>query len=182
MGRPKPPSPVLLLMAAFSRYEEALAWGRQRAVEAWGPVAIESPRFEFDQTDYYQATMGPGLRKVFWAFERLVDPAALVDIKLQTNQWEDDYAALCLQPESRPLNLDPGYLALGKLVLASTKDFTHRIYLSRGIFAEVTLYYRHRRWQPSEWTFPDYRREDYHRFFSQCRDYLYQKTDKGSPI
>lgn len=181
MGRLKTPSSVLLLMAAFSRYEEALAWGRERAVEAWGPVALESPRFAFDQTDYYQATMGPGLRKVFWAFERLVDPGTLVDRKLQTNQWEDDYAALGLHPESRPLNLDPGYLALGKLVLASTKNYSHRIYLGRGIFAEVTLFYRHQRWQHSEWTFPDYRREDYQRFFSQGRDYLYQKTHKGSP-
>lgn len=181
MGRPSSPSPVLLLMAAFSRYEEALAWGRRQAVEAWGPVVLESPQFEFAQTDYYQATMGADLRKVFWAFERLVDPAMLVEHKLQTNQWEEDYAALGAHPEVRPLNLDPGYLSLGKLVLASTKDFTHRIYVSRGIFAEVTLYYRHHRWQHHEWTFPDYRRDDYQRFFSQCRDYLYQKTREGQP-
>lgn len=179
MGKPAVPSSVLLLMAAFSRYDEALSWGRRRAVEAWGPVVLESSAFDFSQTAYYQSTMGPGLRKVFWAFERLVDPATLVDLKLQTNQWEDDYAALGQHPEVRPLNLDPGYLTLAKLVLASTKDFTHRICLSRGIFAEVTLYYRHHRWQHHEWTFPDYRREDYQQFFSQCRDYLYQQTREG---
>ena len=74
------------------------------------------------------------------------------------------------KPEPRPLNLDPGYLTLGKLVLASTKDFAHRIYLSRGIYAEVTLQYRHRRWEHHQYTFPDYRREDYQQFFSECRE------------
>jgi hypothetical protein len=72
----------------------------------------------------------------------------------------------------RPLNLDPGYLGLGKLVLASTKDHAHRLYLSRGIYAEVTLNYQDRGWRHHDWTFPDYRRADYQQFFSQCRDYL----------
>ena len=72
----------------------------------------------------------------------------------------------------RPLNLDPGYLTPAKLVLASTKDFAHRIYLSQGIFAEITLQYQHQRWKHHEYTFPDYRRADYQRFFSACRELL----------
>jgi len=181
MGKPTAPTPVLLLMAAFSRYDEALDWGRGRAVAAWGPVVLQSEPFTFAQTDYYQATMGPDLRKIFWAFERLIDPETLVDLKLQTNQWEDDYAAIRRHPEARPLNLDPGYMTLAKLVLASTKDFTHRIYLGRGIYAEATLYYRRHQWQHHEWTFPDYRRDDYQQFFSRCRDYLHQRTREGQP-
>lgn len=179
MGQTTVPSPVLLLMAAFSRYESALAWARDRAAKAWGPIAAESPTFEFGETDYYEATMGPGLRKVFWAFAPLIDPGRLVDLKLQTNQWEEAYAAQGCHPEPRPLNLDPGYLTLGKLVLASTKDFCHRIYLGRGIYAEVTLYFRHQRWQHHEWTFADYRRSDYQAFFSECRRYLHDRTCKG---
>ena len=144
MGEPSPHSPALLLLAAFSRHEAALDWARQRAVEAWGPIAAESPPFDFAETHYYDATMGPGLKKVFFAFQRPFDPEELVEIKLQTNRWEEEYAAGAGNtPEPRPLNLDPGYLTLGKLVLASTKDFAHRIYLSRGIYAEVTLQYRH---------------------------------------
>jgi hypothetical protein len=179
MGQPNAPSPVLLLVAAFSRYAEALAWARDRAVRAWGPIISESPAFEFNQTSYYESTMGPGLRKVFWAFQRPIDPATLVDLKLQTNAWEEEYAALGRHNEPRPLNLDPGYLTLGKLVLASTKDFAHRIYLGRGIYAEVTLYYRQHRWQHHEWTFADYRRDDYQAFFSQCRDQFHQKIREG---
>ncbi|NQT11366.1 MAG: DUF4416 family protein [Planctomycetes bacterium] len=181
MGEPTPPSPALLLMAAFSRYDAALAWARRRAIAEFGPLASESPTFDFHETDYYQPTMGPGLRKVFFTFARLIDPARVVDIKLQTNQWEDDYAQSAPHPEPRPLNLDPGYLTLGKLVLASTKDFCHRIYLERGIFAEVTLFYRHGRWEHHRQTFADYRRTDYQQFFSECRDDLHRKTREELP-
>jgi len=176
MGRPTAHSPALLLVAAFSRHGEALDWARRRAEDRWGPVALASDRFTFDETDYYTPTMGPDLRKVFWLFGapggESFDPATLVDVKLTTNAWENEYAALARHDEARPLNLDPGYLTLGKLVLASTKDFAHRIYLDRGIYAEITLYYRHRRWEPHEWTFADYRRADYQEFFSRGREYL----------
>ena len=174
MGQPGAPRSALLLMAAFSRYDAALQWARTRATEAWGPLALESPAFEFAETDYYEATMGPGLRKTFFTFTRPLDPADVAEIKLQTNAWEEEYARTAGHAEPRPLNLDPGYLTLGKLVLASTKDFAHRIYLQRGIYAEVTLIYRHHRWQHHEFTFADYRRADYQQFFSQCRDWLHR--------
>jgi hypothetical protein len=179
MGEPTPPSPALLLLAAFSRHEAALAWARDRACRAWGPVAMESPCFDFTQTDYYEPTMGPGLRKIFFTFARPFDPADLADVKLQANQWEQEYARASDHPEPRPLNLDPGYLTLGKLVLASTKDHAHRIYLAGGIYAEVTLHYRHGRWEPHELTFADYRRHEYHEFFSQCRELLHREQREG---
>ncbi|MFH1268400.1 MAG: DUF4416 family protein [Planctomycetota bacterium] len=175
MGVPAPSSPGLLLLAAFSRHEAALWWARRRAVEAFGPVALQSPTFEFCETDYYQPTMGSDLRKTFLAFAEPVDPARMVDIKLQTNAWEEAYAQGSEHAEPRPLNLDPGYLTLGKLVLASTKDFCHRIYLERGIYAEVTLFYRHGRWEHHPWTFADYRRGDYQEFFCECRGYLHRQ-------
>lgn len=167
--------PVLLIVAAFSRYAEALDWGRERAQQAWGPIALESERFEHNETAYYEAEMGAGLLKTFFAFEQLVDPAFLVDAKLASNQWELDYALLANKPEARPLNLDPGYLSEAKLVLASTKDRDHRLYLAQGIFAENTLYFRAKAWQQRPWTYPDYQRPDYHLFFTRCRDYLRQR-------
>jgi hypothetical protein len=117
--------------------------------------------------------MGEGLKKQFFAFERLIDPGALAGIKRQTNEWEAEYAALARHPEPRPLNLDPGYITAAKLVLASTKDHAHRIYLCDGIFAEVTLSYRAGQWQPLEWSYPDYRRDDYQSFFTRCRELLF---------
>jgi hypothetical protein len=169
MGEPTAPDPVMLVLAAFSRYAEALDWARRRGEENWGPVVLTSPPFAFSETDYYEPSMGAGLVKQFFAFERLLDPARLIEIKLDTNRWETEYAAIGGRSEPRPLNLDPGYLTLAKFVLASTKDHAHRVYLGRGIYAEVTLHYKHDRWQYREWTFPDYRREDYQQFLEQCR-------------
>lgn len=174
MGQVQSASPVLLLLGVSSRYVESLQWTRDCAVNHFGPVALASDAFEFTETDYYTATMGTGLKKQFLAFERPIDPAALADIKRQTNAWETEYAALGRHPEPRPLNLDPGYLTPAKLVLASTKDHAHRIYLRDGIYAEVTLNYRDRRWQALEWTYPDYRRYDYQGFFTACRQLVHR--------
>src|SRR4051812_4090058 len=172
MGEIHAPAPALLIFAASSRYEAALDWARDRAVQVHGPIAFLSQPFDFTETEYYAATMGIGLKKQFFAFKRLIDSAQLAGIKRHTNDWETEYAALGRHPEPRPLNLDPGYITPAKLVLASTKDHAHRIYLGDGIFAEVTLVYRQRKWQPLEWTYPDYRRDDYQRFFVECREWL----------
>ena len=134
--------------AADRRREQPLRrgarWAREQCDQQFGPIALASDAFDFTETDYYAATMGADLKKQFLAFERLIDPAALADIKRQTNEWEAEYAALGRHAEPRPLNLDPGYITPAKLVLASTKDHAHRIYLRDGIYAEVTLAYRQR--------------------------------------
>lgn len=157
--------PVLLIVAAFSRHPDALDWARGQ-LEGWhGPVTRDGLEFAFDQTAYYEPTMGPGLRKRLWAFG-LIDPARLADVKRASIALE---AACVGYPEARPLNLDPGYLDLGKFVLASTKDHSHRIYLRDGIFAEVTLYYQHGAFRPWPWTFPDYRQESVHAFLAAAR-------------
>jgi hypothetical protein len=203
----KHPRPVLLFLAAFGRREESLQWARRQAEVEFGPLALESESFCFAETEYYAATMGTPLIKRFFAFERLIDPGRLAQIKCLTNAWERRCAveqASCpptgesstLPGEAgdarspgrleayptRPLNLDPGYLELGKLVLASTKDHAHRIYLGAGIYAEVTLQFRLKAgWQPQPWTFPDYQRADYHVFFDRCREYLHRRLREETP-
>lgn len=179
MGDITEPEPVLLVLAAFSRHPAALDWAKARAETEFGPVKLASPRFSFVETAYYEPTMGAGIQKCFWAFERLIDPVELVAIKRATNAWEAEYAKSAAHDEPRPLNLDPGYITAAKLVLASTKDHAHRIYLSDGIFAEVTLFYKDRAWQHRDWTFPDYRRADYQQFFSECRDDLRRRQREG---
>lgn len=180
MGEAIQATPVLLILAAFSRHESALSWASEKAASAWGPVVLTSPAFVFTETDYYTAAMGGDLKKQFFAFQQPVDPEQLVDFKLQTNQWEAEYAKLGLHQEPRPLNLDPGYITLAKLVLASTKDHAHRIYLGRGIYAEITLFYRAGGWQPATWTYPDYRRADFQQFFTECRECLKAVGSIGS--
>lgn len=172
MGEATIHPPTMLIVAAFSRYDEALDWARTRIGERWGTIELESPRFEFRETDYYEPTMGTGIQKTFFACRERIDPARLPELKLAANAWEAEYADLGRHAEPRPLNLDPGYMTMAKLVLASTKDHAHRIYLAEGIYAEVTLYYQARRWQHRPWTFPDYRRDDYQQFFTHCRQRL----------
>jgi hypothetical protein len=172
MGDIHDPDAVLLLVAASSRHSAALNWARERIERQFGPLALVSEAFDFTETAYYTASMGQDLKKQFVACEQLIDPGELARIKCETNAWEVEYAALGRHTEPRPLNLDPGYITPAKLVLASTKDHAHRLYLHSGVYAEVTLAYRGRQWQPLEWTYPDYRRADYQAFFTACREYL----------
>src|SRR5262249_30559609 len=141
MSEPRPAVPVLLVVAAFSRHAAALRWARERLEEEYGPVSLAGEPYPFDQTDYYTPTMGPGLSKQLPAFARLLAPERLADVKLHTNALEALLAETHTFAEERPLNLDPGVLALGKFLLATTKDQAHRVYLRDGIFAEVTLRY-----------------------------------------
>lgn len=171
--------PVLLIMAVISRYDEALSWAAERSEVAWGRVADRSGPFAFTETEYYASTMGTGLRKQFLSFERAIDPARLPQIKIEAGEWEKEYARLGKHPEPRPLNLDPGYLTAAKLVLASTKDHAHRLYLGQGIFGEVTLSFRDGRWQHREWTYPDYRRQDFQDYFSRLRDGWQRRAREG---
>jgi Domain of unknown function (DUF4416) len=172
MADPRTPDPVLLIVAAFSRHTDALARARDELEKLFGPIALAAEPFSFCETDYYAPTMGPGLLKQFLAFGQLVQPDSLADFKLRTNELERRIAEAGTFPENRPLNVDPGLLTLGKLVLATTKDQSHRIYLREGIFAEVTLRYRSGAFEPWPWTYADYRRPEVHTFLEAARTYF----------
>lgn len=172
MGIPHPHPPTLLIAAIFSRHSDALDWALDRIAATWGPILCTSERFEFTETAYYNRLMGDGLRKQLLAVDGDFDPARLAEIKLQSNAWETEYALRRAFPEPRPLNIDPGYVTPMKVVLASTKDRAHRIYLRDGIYAEECLYYHNRSWQGRPWTYPDYLRSDYHAFLLKVREQL----------
>lgn len=179
MGEITSHQPVLLICAMVSRYPAALQWGIDRLTERYGPSALESPVFEFTETTYYRDSMGDDLKKQFVGFETLIDPADLVDAKIATNQMEQDYIDQHTDPEARPLNLDPGYISQAKLVLATTKDRDHRLYVAKGIYAEVTLFFRQKQWCGRSWTYPDYQRDDFQTFFTQCRNWLKERYKSG---
>jgi hypothetical protein len=171
MALPRAPERVLLVIAAFSRHGAAIDWARDRLQALLGPIALSSPVYDFNQTRYYEATMGAGLRKQFFVFERLVDAEALADVKLQANDLETELARQRLYEEPRPLNLDPGLLTLGKFMLATTKDQSHRIYLRAGIFAEATLRFQAGTFEVWPWTYADYRQPIVVQFLNDARDY-----------
>src|SRR5262245_53987637 len=178
MAEPRSHEPVLLIVAAFSRHAELLAWARQQLEQAFGPVALASQPYAFTQTDYYERTMGRDLQKQFLAFRELVAPERLAEIKLATNELEREVAASGRWPEARPLNLDPGILTLGKFHLATTKDQAHRIYLRDGIFAEVTLRFHAGSFEPWPWTYADYRLPGVIAFLSEARDWYRRQLEQ----
>jgi hypothetical protein len=176
--RQRPLKPVLLVVAAFSRHAEAIAWGSDRLQANYGPVALTSEPFSFHQTDYYEKTMGQCLSKQFFAFGRLVGEGCLPEVKHHTNTLESELASQRLFPDPRPLNLDPGLLTLGKFLLASTKDQAHRIYLRDHIYAEVTLKYQAGAFHPWPWTYADYREPALHSFLLSVREYYWQQLNQ----
>jgi hypothetical protein len=165
MGKAKTPQPVKLIVSAFAAQDAWLQEARQRLVVAWGAVDSQSDLLPFAHTDYYAAEFGSGLVRRIWSFEPLIDPGALAAIKQQTNEMEQRWA----RDGHRRVNLDPGYISMAKLVLATTKNHGHRVYLREGVYAEVTLCYRDGAYQPWPWTYPDYASDAYRALFGEIR-------------
>ncbi len=171
MGVAKEHRPVKLFVGMFTAREELLDAADSKLREAYGPVDHRSPVWPFDFTAYYAEEFGENLLRQFITFSRLIDAATLRETKLSTNALEQEFIAA----GKRQINLDPGYLDLSKLVLATTKNHQHRIYLGHGIFAEVTLRFTRKSFRPWDWTYPDYRTDHYIEFFNQVRQtYLEQ--------
>jgi hypothetical protein len=156
-----------LLLAREIRAADVFA----RLEEVWGRIDHLSPASDFPFTDYYAGEMGGGLRRYYLSFETLQDPGLLADFKLKSNSIEEEWRAApdspgggeagpprtAEKPPGRRINLDPGLLTLGHLILASTKPADHRVALSRGVYAELTLVYRRGTFEPLPWTYPDFR-------------------------
>ncbi|HEX9901970.1 MAG TPA: DUF4416 family protein [Acidobacteriota bacterium] len=140
-----------------------------------GTVEARSPRFNFDLTDYYAAEMGASsLKRLFVSFSDLRSPEELSNIKLKTNALEEEIR-LALGLSHRPVNIDPGYLTAAALIMATAKDFSHRIPLRDGIYAHLELMFIKQGVRCLEWTYPDFRQPNYHDFFLGVRkSYLSQ--------
>lgn len=173
MAKIQTPLPVKLILGILSSIPEILPRTEERLVALFGSIDKRSELFPFDWTHYYDKTMGSPIYRCFLSFTELIEPSSIARVKLKTNELESvlaaDYAHL-----QRPINLDPGYLEQSKIVLASAKNYFHRILISDGIYAEVTLHFEEGEWQSFPWTFPDYKSDRYHPFFSSLRD-LYRK-------
>lgn len=176
MGRPRRTEPVKLFVGLLGGDADLLRRARQLLAHRFGPVERETPAREFDFTDYYREEMGPELKRVFLVFGQPIAPEQLAEIKLATNSMEREIAEQALLPDiPRPVNIDPGYVDLAKLVLATTKDRSHRIYLGQGIYAEVTLHYAEERWQVSPWTYPEFHAPEVQAFLSDVRRTLHEQ-------
>lgn len=173
MGILRPQSKNKLIVGLLSGDADLLREAERRLVKEFGPVDLRSECWPFEFTDYYRDELGDQILRQFVSFERLISAERLAEIKRLTNDIEQQLGRDSLSDRpGRPVNIDPGYLTLAKLVLATTKDQAHRIYLERGILAEVTLRFADGRWQPWPWTYPDYAAPTYHPFFNKVRELL----------
>jgi hypothetical protein len=181
MGSIRQVTPVKLFIGVLVSHSKFIPRVEQRLVEAYGAIDHRSEVMPFDFTDYYEAEMGDIIDRVFFGFERLIEADQLPEIKRQTNQLEDELAPLLTTPSTsvkRPVNLDPGYIEQAKVILASTKNFYHRIYLGRGIFGEVTMHFKNNTYQFFPWTYPDYQSKAYQDFFLRVRQILRSQLKK----
>jgi hypothetical protein len=167
-SRPLPIKPLVSLIFSQPELETAVF---QQLADFLGPPDMVSGWLKFDQTNYYNAEMGEDLQRRLAVFLHLADPADLCQWKIFTNALE---RRLSLGGR-RLVNLDPGYVARERLVLATGKNYTHRLYVGQGLYEEVTLIYQKGAWQPLPWTYPDYASPDLLNFFNQARKkYLWQ--------
>ena len=154
MGEIHPPQPVKLFCGIL--YQDCSVWEKASEIlqERFGPLDYTSELFHFTETTYYNQEMGSDLIRLYVSFRDVVSPEILIEAKHFTNSVEKRFADA---EGRRSINLDPGLLSNANLILASTKNYCHRVYLGKGIYAEVTMIYRQGRFQDLPWTYPDYR-------------------------
>ncbi|MFH1888912.1 MAG: DUF4416 family protein [Candidatus Omnitrophota bacterium] len=178
MGKLRKHYPVKLVIGFIFRDKKVFDKARGVLEKEFGRIDFESRALAFTFTDYYEAEFGTNLKRKFISFKDLARPQELARIKNRTNVIEKKLS----RKDKRLVNIDPGYLDMAKLVLASTKDYNHRIYLDKGIYAEITLTYRNKSFIPWEWTYADYKSAGYIGIFNRIRDiYAGQAKEKCIP-
>lgn len=165
MGIPGAPKRVLLFVATLYRDKTFYYSARNCLNEKFGEILFESSSKPWNYSDYYTPEMGSPLYRRFIFFKELISEGEISSIKLLTNEIEKDLST----DNKRNINLDPGYITLAKLVLATTKDYCHRIYIKDGIYAEVTLFFRNNSFVPHQFTYRDYSENHYLQLFNFAR-------------
>ena len=174
MGIIRPVEQVKLFTAILFGNEGVLNTAREKLSSALGPIDMSSPVWSWSHSNYYEKEMGADLKRIFLFFESPFTPDTLADIKNMTNKIEEDCGRSHENLPDRVINIDPGYLTRAKVVLASTKDYSHRIYIGKGIYAEVTLFYQDKTFQSLSHTYPDYRSGEYIALFNMARGRIYR--------
>ncbi|MCD6471971.1 DUF4416 family protein [Candidatus Aerophobetes bacterium] len=176
MGKVKQPISVKLIVGMLSSEKDLFSQAEDMMSQKFGPIDFKSSVLLFNFTPYYKKEMGEKLKRKFISFKRLISPEEIIEAKLFTNELEKKF--FYPYSHTRHLNLDPGYLTLAKVVMATTKNYQHRLYLGKGIYAEVTLRYRRKKgFAPWEWTYPDYRSPEYLEIFEHIREIYIQQLN-----
>lgn len=185
MGIPKEPRPVKYFVALLSNQEDLLLSIERELTPFLGSVESASEMLSWTVSDYYEREMGARLRRRFVSFASLASPERLPEFKLRANEIEARHVWQFGGGRGRKINIDPGYIDAGKIVLASTKNASHRLYLGGGIYGETTLLYESGVYRHCVSTYQDYLWPQTLSFFSAARSiYLKQLREmnkKGAP-
>ena len=165
MSIPKSPKPAKLIVGLFMKEKKLIGPILSELVEKIGSVDMASPWLPFNYTSYYESEMGSPLFRRVFAFKSLVKQNSLQKIKIITNKIEKSF----LRNNKRLVNIDPGYLLHERFVLATGKNFTHRIYIGMGIYADLTLIYQKGSFKKLPWTYPDYSEKDMLNYLEMVR-------------
>jgi hypothetical protein len=172
MSKPNVPKPVKLIASVFSKTNELIVAATEELSRKFGRIDFISEIFPFNSTTYYNKEMGKDLIRRFLSFNKMILPHRLPDIKLYTNKIEKDFSDC---QGDRRLNIDPGYISLSHLILATGKGYAHRPCLRKGIYADLTLIYKDKRFQALDWTYPDYRSKEIIELMNTVRrNYVFQ--------
>ncbi len=177
MGQLHKPLPVKLFIGMLSSDPEQFFKCADIFCREYGRIDFQSEIMPWEITDYYQEEMGSNIFRKFVFFRELIDPSGLPGIKLFTNSIEEKFSLVSSSGPRRIINLDPGYITESKVILASTKDYSHRIYIGQDIYAEVTLRYssKERSFTSLEHTYFDFRSDIYKNLFTTARELLRQR-------
>ena len=178
MSHPSVPGPVKLISSLFSPEREFIDAVVSKLTGVYGPVDQISPELFFDRTRYYAREMGWPLHRRFVSFTELIPADLIVDIKLKTNEIEQQN----LRHGNRLVNIDPGYICPERLILATGKNYVHRVYLSKGIYADLTLIFQKGSFRPMKWTYPDYAEPKVIEFFDGVREQYMQQLRETKGI
>jgi hypothetical protein len=177
MALPRHPEKAVLFVGCLSSDEQVFKSTLPALTEQFGSILYQSQSLLWEQSSYYNDELGTPISRTFVFFEKIIDPVTLVEAKLHTNSIESDLS----QSGRRRINLDPGYMTLAKVVLASLKNYSHRIYLGSSVYGELELFYKDDRFNPMPYTYFDYRDEAVINIFSNARKLLRKTIPTGPP-
>lgn len=166
MSEPASPLPCKLILGLFYTEKDLLIRVKEELIKSFGEIDYESESFDFNFTSYYEKEMGKDIKRIFYSFKELIDPSRIVEIKYITWEIEKKFTI----EGKRKVNIDPGYMDYFKFVLASFKESGYKIYLGRGVYADITLWYEKGKFRPLLTSFPDFKSNLYEKAFLKIRE------------
>ena len=176
-------SPAKFFFALAGGREEYLPEVEKRLISPVGALEFRSELYRFsDFSNYYDGEIGCPVWKYLFCVRELLSPEELAGIKLRAESLQEEYLAERGGRLCRNVNIDPGYVNGWQVVLSSVKNFTHRIYLGKGVYAETTLLFQKGGFQELPWTYADYQSEPVLSFLRRARDEWLSQTRMGRPV